>query len=302
MGLNEMMKRMAFNDMTAQTRMIKNKQKTLKDNIDRSYFGFSVKKPAEDDNKIYRVSISDATSLTIDNSETKKDISCFFEDGFHIGTIVHWLYNNSYWIICEKEENEIAYFQGKMVEASNFQIVAAGEEYSTWGSLKLSLSEEDEMFDKTLLTYETTTITLRIPDNKKNREVFGLDKKIKVLDTTWKIYNIDYISNPGIILIKGKRNFDSISIEEEITMTENNIVSDNNYIDGPDSIVPFESATYRVKEGIDGIWSIPDNPNIIKTINNDNSITIVWNNGRKRNDFTIYYGEFSKVVKVESLL
>lgn len=302
MGLNEMMRRMNFNDMTAQSRMIKNKQKTLKDNIARSYCGFSVKKPMDNDNKIYRVHISDASALLVDNSETKKDISCFFEDDFHVGSIVHWLCNDSYWIICEKEENEIAYFQGKMVEARSFQIAASDVEYSTWGSLKLSLSEEDETFDRTLITYETTTITLRIPDTKKNREVFGLDKKIKVLDTTWKIYNLDYISNPGIILIKGKRNFDSNQAEEEITMTENNIVSDNTYIDGPDSIVPFESATYRVKEGLDGIWSIPDNPNIIKTINSDNSITIVWNNGRKRNDFTIYYGEFSKDVKVESLL
>lgn len=299
MGYNEMKRRMGYNDATAQDRMIIQKQKTLKDNIARSYFGFSVTKPDIDDEKIYRVLIT-GVSNSLGDSETKKDISSFFEDGFKVGSIVHWLKTKSYWIIYEQEKSEIAYFQGKMIEAKNYQIITLDGKYSTWGSLSLSLAEGEEMFNETLLTYEETRMVLRIPDSVQNREVFGLDKKIRVLDTVWKIYNIDYISDPGIITIRGKRSFDS---DIDVSIEEDNIVdNDNTYIDGPNIIAPFEKAVYTIKQGVNGAWSIPDNPNILKTINNDNSLTIIWNNARKRNDFTIAYGEHVKHIQVESLM
>lgn len=298
MGFEEMQRRLNFVDKNAQARMVKNKQKTLKDTINRSYFGFDVTKPNESEDIKYRVLIT-GVSTSLGDSEIKKDISSFFEDKFKVGSVVHWLEPNSYWIVYEREQSEIAYFQGKMIEAKSYQITSADGKYSTWGSVVLSLKEEEKIFDRTLLTYEETTIKLRIPDDEQSRKVFGLGKKIKILDTTWKIYNMDYLSDPGILVLQGNRSFDSNS---DITVEENNIVNDNTYIDGPNSIIPFEKATYKAVGSIEGEWSIPENPNIIKTINNDGSLTIVWNNGRKRNDFTISYGGYSKDIRVESMV
>ena len=298
MGYNEMKRRLEFADTGAQDRMIKNKKKTLKDTINRSYFGFDVTKPGEKIEKVYRVLIT-GVSNSLGDSETKKDISAFYEDDFKVGTVVHWLKTNSYWLIYEKEQSEIAYFQGKMIEAKSYQITTQDGKYSTWGSVSLTLSDEEKMFDRTLLTYEETAIKLRIPDSLENREVFGLDRKIKILDTTWKIYNIDYITDPGILVLRGNRSFDS---DSDIQVVENNIVNDNTYIDGPNSIIPFEEATYSIVGDIEGVWSIPDNPNIKKTINSDGTLTVIWNNARKRNDFTISYGEYTKDIIVESMV
>ena len=128
-------------------------------------------------------------------------------------------------------------------------------------------------------------------------KIFSLDKKIKVLDTMWKIFHVDYISKNGVIIIKAERSFDK---EEEIIINENPVVNDNTYIDGPNIIEPFEEVTYRIAQNIEGTWSIPENSNIKKTINNDNSLTIIWTNGRKRNDFTITFGDYSKRIQVKS--
>ena len=299
MSLEMMKKRMQYNDANAQDRMIKRKQAVLKDSIERSYFGMEITRPDIKDETPHKVLITSASS-SLSDSETKKYISSFFEVGLDIGSIVHWIRDDSYWLIYEKERNEIAYFLGKMIQAKNYQISTGDGKYSTWGSIALTLNEIEEKFDRTLLTGEDTGLTIMIPDNEQNRQVFVLDTKIKVLDTTWKIYNTDYISRDGIITIKAKRSFDSVA---DIQIDENNnIVNDNTYIQGPNSIIPFEKAVYTVAEGIEGEWAIPDNPNIQKTINNDNSLEIVWTNGRKRNDFTISFGEYSKEIRVESLM
>ena len=296
MGYEEFKRRIEFSDSNAQTRAISNKKRVLKKAIDRSYFGFSVTKPEISEKITYKVLITGTTS-SLGDSEAKKHISSFFEDGFNIGTIVHWLKTDSYWLIYESEKNEIAYFQGKMIEAKNYQITTVDGKVSTWGSITLTEESEDVMFDKTLLTSEDSILKIMIPNNERNKEIFVSGLKIKVLDTMWKIFHVDYISKNGILIIKAERNFDTSS-ENDVIINENNIVNDNTYIDGPNFITPYEEATYYIAENVEGSWSIPDNPNITKIINDDGSLAIIWNNGRKRNDFTISYGEYSKDINL----
>lgn len=300
MGFNELKQRIQYIDKNAQSRAVGIKQKVLQKAINQSYFGFEVTKPEISDEKKYKVLIT-STSSSLGDSEAKKHISSFFEDKFEIGTIVHWLKTNSYWLIYESEKNEIAYFQGKMIEAKSYQIITDDGKVSTWGSISLTDLEGNDMFDRTLITREDSVLKIMIPSNEQNRKIFVTGKKIKVLDTLWKIYHVDYITKNGIIIIKAERNFDTNSTDDLI-INENNIVNDNTYIDGPNFITPYEEVTYTISDGVEGEWSIPDNPNIIKTINNDGSLTIVWNNGRKRNDFTISYGEYSKDIIVKSLM
>ena len=302
MSLDLMAKRMAKTGKTAsnaQARMIARKQAVLKDAIYNSYFGMDIKRPdTKDTETSYRVLITASTS-SLSDTETKKYISSFFEVGLDIGSVIYWERDNSYWLIYEKERNEIAYFLGKMIQAKNYQIATADGKFSTWGSIALTLSEQEQKFDRTLLMSEETDLKIMIPDNEQNRQAFTLDTKIKVLDTTWKIYNADYITRNGIITVKAKRNFDSVA---DIEMNENNIVNDNTYIQGPNSIIPLEKVVYTVADGIEGTWAISDNPNIKKTINNDNSLEIVWTNSRKRNDFIISYGIYQKEIQVKSLM
>jgi hypothetical protein len=85
-------------------------------------------------------------------------------------------------------------------------------------------------------------------------------------------------------------------------MNENNIVNDNTYIDGPNFISPLEEAVYSIVGNIKGDWTIPDNKDLQKIINSDGSITLIWSNTRKRQDFVISYGDYSKEIHVQSLI
>ena len=132
-------KRMRFVATTEQDRAIKNKQMTLQDSINRSYFGFDVTKPEISDNIKYRV-------LITRDDEDEQIISSFFEDNIKVGSIIHWLRTDTYWLVHEQNVNEIAYFEGKMIECKNFQITVDGEKFSTWGRIVFNSKTGEEMF------------------------------------------------------------------------------------------------------------------------------------------------------------
>lgn len=291
--MNELFKRrMLHVHNSEQDRAIRNKKLTLQDSINRSYFGFSVTKPDISDLIKYRV-------LITKNDEDEQIISSFFEDEIKVGSIIHWLKTNTYWLVHKQNYNEIAYFEGKMIECKNFQIVVDGEKFSTWGRIILSSKSGEKEFDRTLLITDETSLEIWIPNTEASKEVFKLHSKFKILDFAWEVKTLDYISKNGILVITAERTADNNFTYE---IDENDIVNDNTYIDGPNFISPLERATYSIIGDIEGHWSIPDNKYIQKVINSDNSITVVWTNARKRNDFTISYGDYSKEIHIRSLM
>lgn len=290
--MNELYKkRMKFAHDSEQDRMIQNKKLVLKDAINRSYFGFDVTKPEISDNRRYRV-------LITRDDEDEQILSSFFENDIKVGSIVHWLRTDTYWLVHEQNINEIAYFEGKMIECKNFQITVDGEKFSTWGRIVFTSKSGEEKFDKTLIITNQDSMEIWIPNTEMSLKVFKTGVKLKVLDQVWKVNSVDYISKNGILILKAEKTTDV----PDINIDENDVVNDNTYIDGPNFIAPLEKATYYIVGNIEGDWSIPNNQYIQKTINSDGSITIVWTNARKRNDFTISYGEYSKEIHVKSLM
>lgn len=285
-------KRMNATNNSSQNRQIENKRKVLKSAIDYSYFGADVIANSNEDRK-FRALIT-----LSDNSEGDKNISSFFENNLKVGDIVYWIKTNSYWLIDYQELGEIAYFQGKMSQCLKYQIIGPDGETGVYASIKVNPDTKIENFNDALLKFDTTTIEFSIPDNDVNSSLFKIESCIQIKGFTYKINNIDNISTEGILKIYAKRDFDN---NPTLFMKEEKIDNDNTYIDGPNEIVPFEEAIYKVSSDLEGTWSIPNNSNIIKTINNDNSIKIIWNNGRKREDFIISYGDYSKKIYVKSL-
>ena len=285
-------KRMRYIATSEQERAIKNKQMTLQDSINRSYFGFNVTKPELSDYLQYRV-------LITKDDEDEQIISSFFEDDIKVGTIIHWLRTDTYWLVHEQNINEIAFFEGKMIECKNFQITVGEDKFSTWGRIVLTSKTGEETFDRTLVITDQTGLEIWVPHTQTSKEVFKLNTKFKILDTNWKVKEVDYLSKNGILIIKATKTTEDLTDYE---INENDIVNDNTYIDGPNFISPLENATYSIVGEIDGDWTISNNQYIQKTNNSDGSITIVWTNARKRNDFTIFYGNYSKEVHVKSLM
>ena len=278
-------------DTSAQARMKRNKCKTLQNSINHSYFGFDVTKPEINDDFIYRV-------LITSNDEDEQIISSFFDNEIKIGSVIHWLETDTYWLVHQQNLNEIAYFEGTMIECKNFQISTEDGKFSTWGRIVLTGKDGKEMFDETLIITDNTTLQIWIPNTEMNKDVFKLNLKLRVLDQVWKINQVDFISKNGILILTAEKSVES----PDVTIDENDIVNDNTYIDGPNFISPLEEATYSIVGDIEGVWSIPDNKNLQKVINSDGSITLIWKNIRKRNDFTITYGDYSKEIHVKSMM
>lgn len=285
-------KRMRYIATSEQERAIKNKQMTLQDSINRSYFGFNVTKPDHSDYLQYRV-------LITKDDEDEQIISSFFENDIKVGTIIHWLRTDTYWLVHEQNINEIAFFEGKMIECKNFQITVGEDKFSTWGRIVLTSKTGEETFDRTLVITDQTGLEVWIPHTQTSKEVFKLNTKFKILENYWKVKEVDFLSKDGILIIKATKTTEDVADYE---INENDIANDNTYIDGPNFIAPLENVTYSIVGEIDGDWTISNNQYIQKTINSDGSITIVWTNARKRNDFTISYGNYSKEVHVKSLM
>ena len=150
------------------------------------YINFA--KPFEENDRIkYRV-------LITRDDEDEQIISSFFEDNIKVGTIIHWLRTDTYWLVHEHNINQIAYFEGKMIECKNFQITVDGEKFSTWGRIVFTSKTGEEMFDKTLIITNQDSMEIWIPNTELNLSVFKTGVKLKVLDQTWKINSVNYIT------------------------------------------------------------------------------------------------------------
>lgn len=275
-----------------QNRQIENKQKVLKSVIDSSYFGAEVVKNSNEEKK-FKVAIT-----LNDSSDGDKTISSFFKDEIKIGDIIYWIKTNTYWLVTNQEYGEIAFFQGRLEQCENYQIIGPDGKTKVFANIKVEPDTKVDKFNDSTMKFDTTTIVIKVPDNKVNNSLFKIESCIQIKGFTYRINNIDNISTDGIIVIYAKRDFDN---NPTLFVEKEKIENDNDYIVGPKEIVPLEEAIYTVSSEIEGTWVISDNTNILKTINNDNSLKIIWKNTRKRNNFTISYGEYSKEIIVKSL-
>ena len=275
-----------------QNRQVENKQKVLKSVIDSSYFGAEVVKNSNEEKK-FKVAIT-----LNDSSDGDKTISSFFKDEIKIGDIIYWIKTNTYWLVTNQEYGEIAFFQGRLEQCENYQIIGPDGKTKVFANIKVEPDTKVDKFNDNTMKFDTTTIVIKVPDNKVNNSLFKIESCIQIKGFTYRINNIDNISTDGIIVIYAKRDFDN---NPTLFVEKEKIENDNDYIVGPKEIVPLEEAIYTVSSEIEGTWVISDNTNILKTINNDNSLKIIWKNTRKRNNFTISYGEYSKEIIVKSL-
>lgn len=292
MSLEMLRKRSQAYATRDQNRQIENKQKVLKSVIDSSYFGAEVVKNSNEEKK-FKVAIT-----LNDSSDGDKTISSFFKDEIKIGDIIYWIKTNTYWLVTNQEHGEIAFFQGRLEQCENYQIIGPDGKTKVFANIKVEPNTKVDKFNDSTMKFDTTTIVIKVPDNKVNNSLFKIESCIQIKGFTYRINNIDNISTDGIIVIYAKRDFDN---NPTLFVEKEKIENDNDYIVGPKEIVPLEEAIYTVSSEIEGTWVISDNTNILKTINNDNSLKIIWKNTRKRNNFTISYGEYSKEIIVKSL-
>lgn len=275
-----------------QKNMIENKNKVLEDSVNSSYFGFNVTKPMESSQTYFKALIMETAA------EDEKIVSTFFKYNVQVGTIIYWKYTNTYWIVYEQNLSEIAHFEGKMLKCKNYQITTEQGDFSTYARITAISEDEEQMFNKTLIVSDNSYLKIIIPYSDKAKEVLKLDTVLKILDKNWKIKTVNYIDVDGLMTIVAEQTAIGTA---NVTVEEGPKVDDT-YIEGPTYILPLEKVTYTVAENLVGEWSVSDNVNIKKIINSDNSLTLMWNNARKRSNFVISYGDYSKEIAVQSLM
>lgn len=293
MSYSMLKKRIEASGVLAQKQQIKNKQKVLDSVIKQSYFGANIVVNSDEEN-LFRVAITMS-----DDGEGDKVISAPFDKNLKLGDIIYWSETNTYWIITYQEFAELAFFQGKMEQCENYQILGPDGKTKVFANIKTAPKSNVKDANQALIKLDETTIIIKIPDNEINSSLFKIETCIQIKGFTYKINNVDNISIDGVLVIYAKRDYDN---NPTLFVEKQEKENDNTYIIGSNEIVPFEESTYTISSSdIEGTWTVSDNINVSKTINSDGSLTIIWKNGRKRNDFIISYGEYSKEIHVESL-
>lgn len=303
-GLNLYNHRLQYRYDGAQTRMIKNKAKTVREVIYRSYYGANIQ--VMDSGYNCRVAFYPRQS-GYDIASDEKLVYAEFKDNIKVGDVLYWKATDSYWLIYQRNESELAFFEGSVMHCSNYMLSGIDGDLETYAAISVKAFNDTDLFDETLVERDTSVLTIRIPDSGRNRSYFKIGERLKIEDTYWKIRGVNWIGSKGIITITAVKSIE-ISEENLIKMREEAappIIDESLAIIGPDKIKPKQTVKYELNRSLEGydetLWSISEN-NYIEKIILDRAIEITWTNIRKGGTFTISYGNTQKEVKVESFM
>lgn len=326
--LNEMAKQLVYAGGPAQqSRMIRDKRKTLNRALLYSYQSAFVKKvyqndeePMEDQrDKIYRALIN-PDKLKMDYDD--KILSIGFECDFHPGDIFEWLNTGSFWLIKLQDLDELAYFRGE-IRRCDYQIAfqdSEGNVRRTYAAVRGPVETQINYIQKHQISVDTPNHSLHIymPKNKYNLEYFRRYAKFYLQDLEdgeqnlcWRVEATDSISTPGVLEITAEEYYANESeddiengvagalivqhIEPEVEETRNTIV-------GKTFIKPKIAEEYYFDGALRQEWKY-DHKLPIKFIIDDDDIrrcTVKWLSNYS-GQFELKYGDYSKTIVVESL-
>ena len=211
------------------------------------------------------------------------------------GDIIYWTENHSYWLIYLQDLGEEAYFRAYMRKCKAELITKTSEgDYSVRAAIigpELKKIAEEPKYD---IAVETPNLTIQvmIPKTEDNKKIFKRYTKFKYDDVTWKIQSVNTVDLDNVIIFQAMEDYEIIdNPEPEVPVTSE--------ITGPLVIKPLQSAEYSVEGGTEDLWRVSNNK--VEIINhNADTLRLKWND-MKSGKFTIYYGEQSQEIVVESL-
>ena len=310
-----------------QSRMIKDKRKTLDKAVLYSYQGAQVKKVGLED------AIEPARAL-INSNKLKPDyddkiLSIGYEHDFKPGDVFEWLGTDTHWLIYLQDLTELAYFRGDIRKCS-YQIEWMDEDgvKSTYAAISGPTETRIEFLQKYGNSYDVPNYSLNIyiPKNPDTLKYFKRYARFYLHNgleqICWRIEAVDSYSMPGIIQFtaveyyadKARDNVeDGIAnmtklVEESIKERQS---KELNYIDGEVFIKPKATKQYvfRGSSFGKGSWTVEEKyPVTLRPyFNNKNQscVEIKWTDmysGQFDLTFTAGNGAvYTKTIVVESL-
>lgn len=326
--LNEMATQLVYAGGPAQqSRMIRDKRKTLNRALLYSYQSAFVKKvytdeqeAAEHENdQIYRALIN-PDKLKMDYDD--KMLSIGFESGFKPGDVFEWLNTGSYWLIRLQDLDEYAYFRGD-IRRCDYMIAwedSEGNVHRTYAAIRGPVETKINYIQKHQISVDTPNYSLNIymPKNKYTLEYFKRYSKFYLQNLQegdqnicWRVEATDSISTPGVLEVTAVEYYaneteDDIengiagglivkNIEPEVDETHNTIV-------GETFIKPKIEKEYYFDGPLRARWSYDGKAPIKATVDPEDirRIKIKWT-ANFSGQFDIHYGDYSKTIVVESL-
>lgn len=281
MSLENMKKRINYYGGSGpDARIVKAKYNSFKYALNNSYQAEWI----EFKDKKYRCLIN-PDRLNLDYDE--KEISIDYECGLQVGDTIYWNRTDSYWIVYLQRIEEEAYFRGLMRQCDAY-IEVNGNKYwlymrgPTESTINWSKSHDIYFND---LNY---TLMFFIKQNEDTLDYFKRFKKIKLDGHNWEVQAVDKYSQPGLLEVYLKEDFDNEFENAESTPSEEQIQISEPYIDGPRFVKPYDTnLVYTIKNSSNGSFIVSSNK--VKIVNMDSTSCTLEITSGKSGKFNLIY-------------
>lgn len=299
-----------------QERMIKDKRRSLDKATLYSYQAADVRDINAKILNTYRALIN-PNKLKQDYDD--KIVSVGFESRFQPGTVFEWVGTHTYWLVYLQDLTELAYFRGDIRKCS-YEIAWKDDdgEHKTYAAIRGPVETKINFIQKHGINVDEPNYSLNIlmPKNEETLKYFTRYSKFYLQNDPvqknkicWRVEAVDWISMPGVLEINAVEYY-SNKVEDDI---ENGIVGGlvveeknpnteeiEDTITGETFIKPKKRYRYQFTGSMISDWKIKTDLPLQCWKIDEHCIELMWLKPIS-GQFTLSYGDFEKVIVVESL-
>lgn len=309
-----------------QSRMIRDKRKTLDRVVWNSYQGAEILRVDAESNIPFRALI---TPNKVIQSYDDKTVSVGWEYEVKPGTVFEWVGTNSYWIVYLQDMTELAYFRGDIRRCSYdiSWLDENGEKKKTYAAIRGPVETKINYIQKheNSVDKPNFSINFLVPRNEDTLKQFKRYSKFYLKNIEpgadnlcWRIEAVDWISTPGIIEVNAVEyyaNLDKDDLEAGLvgsliqSPVDPNFPDErsksspkNNIIVGDTFIKIKKIYEYIANDQYDREWKIDPKYPVKYQVDpkNKKKMRLRWESGFS-GQFELYYGDAKKIIVVESL-
>lgn len=239
------------------------------------------------DNKILSIPFEDICLNAPKKGKTSEGIVPI---NLKAGDVFTWKENGSQWLVYLQRLEETAYFRSE-IRKCNKIIEINGKKYYVYvrGPEQLTIDWQKgnlEMFNK-----ENYTLLMYITKNEETLDYFHRFTRIEIDGLPWEVQAVDAIATEGIIEVSLKETYRN-SIEKEIEKDKEEVQPEKKdiYIEGPNTVYPYEEYEYKIISTDGGTWEISTNKAKIIGEKTQTTVKIEITSGRSGN-FILKYNK-----------